>query len=121
DPAEAGTPQQRPIAVERLEGRRRHPLPEPLALAIAQTRKRDPVAEGEPAAGNEHPVALGEHRRLVGDVQKRLLAHARVEGATGEGQGRRVGADDTYARLLYQAVEAGGAAPPRRGGRGARA
>src|SRR5207244_5607050 len=79
DRAEAGTAQQRAVPVEALEGRRRHPPPELFALALTEARTRDPVGEGEPAAGGEHPVTFREHRSLVLDVEQAFLADAGVE------------------------------------------
>src|SRR5439155_18341205 len=85
------------------------PFPEPLALAVGEARKGDPVCEGQPASADEHAMAYSQDRGLVRDVQQRLLTQARVEGAFGEGKRGRVSADDRHPGLLDQPVEPGGA------------
>src|SRR5882724_11147450 len=109
DRREAGAPEQPAIALEGLQCRGRHPLPELPALPIAQSRVGDPVGEGEPPVPDQDAVALLEHRGLVGDVHERLLAETGVEGAAREGERRRVPANDRHARLAHEAVEPGGA------------
>src|SRR5438309_317009 len=83
----------RAVAVNDRHRRRRHPLPEPGALALGQARVGDPVGEREATARAEHAAALGEHGGLVLDVEPRLLAHAGVEGVVAERQRGRVAAD----------------------------
>lgn len=93
-PVKPVRPRERPVAVQRLQRRGRHPLAQARTLAVGQARPGDPVGEGQAATGDEHAAALAQDGGLVLDVQQRLLAHARVEVAAREGQGDGVAPHD---------------------------
>jgi len=63
-------------------------LAQPLALRVTKLRRGDPVGEGQPPAGFEHMANGREQGRLFGNVQKRLLAHRRIEAPVGAVPGR---------------------------------
>src|SRR5262249_59850928 len=112
DGAEAGPAEESAVALERLKRRRGHPLPELLTLPVAEPGEGDPVAEGDASARCQHAVTFVQYRRLVGNVQERLLAQARVEGAAGERERGRVAAHDRHAPGPHETVEAGPPPPP---------
>ncbi len=81
---EAGFFDQRGAALEIVQTGDRHALPHQFGIGGGERAVRDPVGEGEAAAGFQNTVRLGQRTRIVGDMQEGFLADDGIDACRGQ-------------------------------------